>query len=254
MNKSETISELAKALVGAQKAITGAKLDSENPYFHSKYADLTSIWASCRKPLSDNGLSIVQSCDIIDGQSVIETTLLHTSGEWITGKLVLSIIKPDPQSMGSAITYARRYSLAAMVGICTEDDDAESAMDRKKDTPMVEEAKNIGAVKKEHWCEEHQTYFFKRGKMKSYAHPIEGTDKWCYESKHKEEPTHEEKEPAEPGQMKTPGDFLNRCLKEFKMDKTQVETAIGTKIEDLTDYEGAFVFLRDSREGEYAKS
>ena len=132
MNKSATIGELAKALAQAQGMMEGARQDSSNPFFKAKYADLASVWDACRKPLSENGLSVVQPCDDADGKLVIETTLLHSSGEWITGRLALNPVKNDPQGIGSAITYGRRYSLAAMVGISPEDDDAEKAMDREK--------------------------------------------------------------------------------------------------------------------------
>ena len=133
MTKSDTIAELAKALAKAQAMMEGAKQDAENPFFKSRYSTLSSVWDACRKPLSENGLSVVQPCsDDADGKLVIETTLLHSSGEWITGRLALNPVKNDPQGIGSAITYGRRYSLAAMVGISPEDDDAEKAMDREK--------------------------------------------------------------------------------------------------------------------------
>ena len=134
MNKSESIVQLARALTLAQKDMEKASMDSANPFFKSKYADLTSVWEACRKPLTDNGLSIVQTLDIsgVSESQVLETILLHNSGEWISGILKLNPVKNDPQGMGSAITYARRYSLAAMVGICPEDDDGEGAMKRQK--------------------------------------------------------------------------------------------------------------------------
>jgi len=132
MYKSDTTGELAKALAIAQGKIEGAKKDSENPFFKSSYADLASIWEACRKPLSDNGLSVVQTTSNNEDYSiVVETTLLHSSGEWITGELGLKAVKEDPQGLGSAITYARRYALAAMVGVAPDDDDGESATDRK---------------------------------------------------------------------------------------------------------------------------
>ena len=134
MNKSESIVQLARALTLAQKDMGKASMESANPFFKSKYADLTSVWEACRKPLTDNGLSIVQTLGIagVSEFQVLETILLHNSGEWISGILKLNPVKNDPQGMGSAITYARRYSLAAMVGICPEDDDGEGAMKRQK--------------------------------------------------------------------------------------------------------------------------
>jgi len=87
--------------------------------------------------LTSNGLAVTQIADIdSEGRAVLETVLMHTSGEWIKGRLPLLANKPDPQAQGSAITYARRYSLSAIIGLCTEDDDdAERAMDRDNTTP-----------------------------------------------------------------------------------------------------------------------
>ena len=134
MNKSESIVQLARALTLAQKDMGKASMDSANPFFKSKYADLTSVWEACRKPLTDNGLSIVQTLGIagVSESQVLETILLHNSGEWISGILKLNPVKDDPQGYGSAITYARRYSLAAIIGVCPEDDDGEGAMKRQK--------------------------------------------------------------------------------------------------------------------------
>jgi len=184
MEKSESIKELAVALNKAQATLQVAKKGSENPFFHSKYADLLSVWDACREALVSNGLSVVQIADIsfnADGKAVLETILMHTSGEWIKGRLPLLPVKPDPQAQGSAITYARRYSLSAIIGLCTEeDDDAEGAMERGKPTTKEKPIKE-----QPHWCAIHETRFFMRGKMKAYAHPIKDesgiTSGWCNE-------------------------------------------------------------------------
>ncbi len=126
MAQSETIGKLADALAKAQGQITNASRDKENPFFKSKYADLASVWAACREPLSMNGLSVVQTTEVSDAV-ILTTRLLHASGEWISGELSVLPSKKDPQGIGSAITYLRRYGLAAIVGVATEDDDAESA-------------------------------------------------------------------------------------------------------------------------------
>jgi len=131
MEKSETIGELAKALVKVQAELQPAIKGQVNPFFKSSYANLLEIWQVCRKPLTDNGLSITQIADDREGKTNLETVLMHESGEWIKGCLPLMPIKQDPQGQGSAITYARRYSLAAIVGISTEDDDAEAATSHK---------------------------------------------------------------------------------------------------------------------------
>lgn len=136
--KSEQIGELGKALVLAQSQIKHAIKDSANPFFKSKYADLTSVWEACREALNKNGLSIVQTIDCgattFDSQNrtsiesnVLITTLLHTSGQWIEGRCPLLNSKGDMQGLGSAISYARRYGLAAIIGVTAEDDDANTA-------------------------------------------------------------------------------------------------------------------------------
>uniref|UniRef100_A0A6M3LDD5 Putative Erf family protein n=1 Tax=viral metagenome TaxID=1070528 RepID=A0A6M3LDD5_9ZZZZ len=139
MEKSDSISELAKALCIVQGKLEGAKKDSENPFFKSKYADLSSVWEACRKLLSANGLSVVQTNSPSgENTTIIDTTLLHNSGEWISGSLEVPLSKNDPQGLGSAMTYARRYGLSAIVGVCPEDDDAESATQRKQEPPKTE--------------------------------------------------------------------------------------------------------------------
>lgn len=138
METSPEIGELAKALCKAQALLEDAKKSSDNPFFKSKYADLTEVWNTCRKPLTDNGLSVVQGSSDYGphaGLTTITTMLLHESGQWISSQLMMPLPKNDPQGVGSAITYGRRYELSAMVGICPEDDDAEGAMPKRTDPP-----------------------------------------------------------------------------------------------------------------------
>lgn len=115
--------ELATALAKAQSQIKAAMKDSINPHFKSKYADLSAIWDACREPLTKNGLSVVQATDFDAGEVWLKTILLHSSGEQLEGRYPLRPIKQDPQGFGSAITYARRYSLAAMIGVVADEDD-----------------------------------------------------------------------------------------------------------------------------------
>ena len=132
-NTSEEIGELVKALAKAQGAIRPARKDSTNPFFRAKYADLTSVWDSCRKELSQNNLVVIQTTKSNNGMVTVVTRLAHESGQWIRGEISLRPVKNDPQGYGSALTYARRYSLAAIVGIATgEDDDAEDATRGKR--------------------------------------------------------------------------------------------------------------------------
>ena len=132
MNQSESIAALAAALSKAQASITGALKDSANPFFKSKYADLASCWDACRKPLTDNGLAVIQTIEAGEGRAVLVTTLAHSGGEWIKSYCPILTKDDSPQALGSAITYARRYALAAMVGLAQIDDDAEAAQGRHK--------------------------------------------------------------------------------------------------------------------------
>jgi len=142
-SKSETIKELLGALSKAQGEMGVALKDSDNPFFHSTYADLASVWDVARGPLSKYGLCIIQIPEILVDGIVLITVLGHSSGEFITSRYPITpmkqardqgwVLSNDPQSIGSAITYAKRYALAAMLGIATsDDDDGEKAMGRDK--------------------------------------------------------------------------------------------------------------------------
>lgn len=129
MNKSESIANLATALAMAQMNIKGAIKDSNNPFFKSKYADLSSVVEAIRPAFGQCGLSYIQRVEPSDKDEVrVETILLHASGEWLScGVLNLPVSKADAQGYGSALTYARRYSLAAACGVAPEDDDGNAA-------------------------------------------------------------------------------------------------------------------------------
>jgi hypothetical protein len=128
--QSESIAALAAALSKAQADITGALKDSSNPFFKSKYADLASCWDACRKQLAANNLAVIQTTEVTEGGTVLVTTLAHSSGEWMRGTLPVVTKDNGPQAQGSGITYARRYALAAIVGLAQIDDDAEAAQAR----------------------------------------------------------------------------------------------------------------------------
>lgn len=130
MQTSETINELATALSKAQGEITGALKDSSNPFFKSKYADLASCWDACRGPLSKNSLAVFQAAETTDAGLVLTTTLAHGSGQWMRSSLGVHPKDETPQAMGSALTYARRYALTAIVGIAQVDDDGNAASGR----------------------------------------------------------------------------------------------------------------------------
>lgn len=129
MNKSDNINELATALAKAQGAMRFAIKDANNPFFKSKYADLSSVVEAIREALSGNGLSYMQHLHPSEKHEVcVETVLLHASGQWVScGTLTVPVSKHDAQGFGSALTYARRYSLSAAVGVVADDDDGNAA-------------------------------------------------------------------------------------------------------------------------------
>lgn len=130
MKTSEQINEIAAALSKAQGTMKNAHLNKVNPHFKSKYADLAGIRDAVTPALSQNGIAVVQGTDFDDGQFVVVTRLVHSSGQWFESRFPIAIDKP--QAMGSAYTYAKRYSLSAICNIAAdEDDDANAANDSK---------------------------------------------------------------------------------------------------------------------------
>lgn len=133
--QSDSIAAIAAALAKAQGAYSSASKDKTNPHFKSSYADLSSIAEACMPALSANGIAVVQRPNAQGAKVVVTTMLLHSSGEWMAGELELPVSKQDAQGYGSAITYARRYGLAAMAGVVSSDDDGEAAVGRASE-PM----------------------------------------------------------------------------------------------------------------------
>lgn len=128
MKKSETITKISAALVKAQLGIGAAPKDAANPFFKSRYADLGRVMAACKEPLLGQGISVLQLVNHDENGPSLETILLHESGEFIASDTrIICSKKDDPQAMGSAITYARRYALQAAVFMPSVDDDAEWA-------------------------------------------------------------------------------------------------------------------------------
>lgn len=131
--RSESIDALAGALAKAQGVMKNAALNKENPHFRSRYADLASVIDAIREPLSANGLSVVQQTVIVDGALVLRTTLLHSSGQWIESEYPLPMAA-RPQELGSALTYARRYSLTSLICNAADEDDDANAAEAQKQT------------------------------------------------------------------------------------------------------------------------
>lgn len=122
------MSELAKALVKAQSEIGAAQKSSKNPHFNNKYADLSEVWSAWQDVGPKNGLAVVQVVRVReDGKQALITRMMHTSGESIESEILILPTKSDMQGIGSAITYCRRYALAAMAGIVQDDDDGNAA-------------------------------------------------------------------------------------------------------------------------------
>lgn len=137
MNKSESIAALTAALAKAQGEIKGALKDAANPFFRSTYADLQSVWDAIRGPLSANGIAVMQFPEEGEHGLSVYTLMSHESGEWVASSLLVRpgytdkegnfVPLSDPQAMGSAITYARRYALQAVAGVAPMDDDGNAA-------------------------------------------------------------------------------------------------------------------------------
>lgn len=145
MQQSESIANLAKALSTVQGKLTHAKKDSKNPFFKSNYADLESVWDACRTLLSNNGLAVSQfpgTYSDLDKSMSLVTILTHESGEWINHEMSVPVTKADAQGAGSALTYMRRYALAAVVGVVQADDDGNAASNPQFKQPVVK-AKEI---------------------------------------------------------------------------------------------------------------
>ena len=130
MNKSESIKNIAGALVTFQATVSKVAKESSNPFFKSKYASLANILNTIQKPLSECGLAISQFPD----ENALTTIIVHAeSGEWMESSYVMPVAKQnDPQAMGSAMTYARRYALGSILNLnIDDDDDGEKAMGRQ---------------------------------------------------------------------------------------------------------------------------
>lgn len=147
MQHSESIAKISAALSKAQGAMASASKDAKGNY--GKYADLASIWDACRAPLADNQIAVIQAPgETADKVITMTTVLAHSSGEWFRETLTIPMQRIDAQGYGSACTYARRYALAAMVGIAPSEDDgtAASAIGGMNNAPR-QAANEVGGAK-----------------------------------------------------------------------------------------------------------
>lgn len=130
MEMSTEIKDIAESLALAQAEIVSAEKDRINPHFKSSYATLASIWDACRGPLTKHGLSVAQDASAEGAMVTVTTMLLHKTGQWFKGSISMRAVNDTPQSIGSAITYGRRYALAAMAGVAPDDDDGNAGNGR----------------------------------------------------------------------------------------------------------------------------
>jgi len=125
-SQSVEIGKIAKSLAQAQGQMSGVKKNQVNPFHKNQYADLNSCLDACRELLSKNEIALIQTNEICTDGVIVVTKLVHSSGQWFSGKLFIPLTKKDAQGVGSAITYGRRYALTSMVGIAQADDDGNS--------------------------------------------------------------------------------------------------------------------------------
>lgn len=127
MLRSESITKLAPALVKANAEVATALKDSKNPHYGSTFASLNSVLDALKPVYAAHGLTVVQIPGMDGGNATLDTMIVHESGEWLSGVSVAPLPKKDPQGVGSAVTYLRRYALAALAGIRQDDDDGNEA-------------------------------------------------------------------------------------------------------------------------------
>lgn len=127
MRHSDSLAKLSAAVVKANAAVSNALKDSQNPHYGSTFASLNSVLDAIKPIYATHGLTFVQLPGFEDGHATLDTMLVHESGEWLAHTSGAPLQKQDPQGVGSAITYLRRYSLASLAGIGQEDDDGNAA-------------------------------------------------------------------------------------------------------------------------------
>ncbi len=142
MRTSEQIDKIAYAVCNAQTTIKTAAKDSLNPHFKSRYSDLGAVWDAVRDALRLSELSVIQMpVHSDDGRVHLTTRLQHNSGQWIEETASIPVTKQDAHGYGSGLTYLRRYSLASMLGVVSDDDDGNAAVEK----PKVQKFGNNGA-------------------------------------------------------------------------------------------------------------
>jgi len=145
MKTSNEINEIAKAMSAAQGEMMPAEKTATNPFFKSRYTNLTSVWDSIKIPLKTNSLTVWQDVVTTDGGISVTTRIVHCSGQWVEfGPLEIPLSRKDAQSIGSAASYGKRYAICAALGVVSDEDcdDGEKAMGRdekKVEAPKYKE-------------------------------------------------------------------------------------------------------------------
>lgn len=145
---SSEVKNLFQAFHKAQSSLRAVHKDARNPFFESSYATLENVIDTAKPELMENGLSFTQAPgSLTDNAITVTTMIMHTSGEWMKSDFDMPITKRDPQSTGSAITYACRYALMAILGLPATDDDAESTSNREdKQSPTPKKKVNASLI------------------------------------------------------------------------------------------------------------
>lgn len=155
MKLSEKFDEILPALHKARSQFVKVKKDRQNTHLKNKYATLDSVLDAITPALTENKLMIMQDGERIESTMRVETTVIHISGQWAKFYFDIPIVKNDPQGVGSAFTYGRRYALAAAFGLSQADDDAQiavkSAQDWKRDLDRCESVDDLQSVLRDAW-------------------------------------------------------------------------------------------------------
>lgn len=267
--KSESIKEITAALAKAQLAFLPIKKTEKVDYATTggrkkyNYAPLVEVIEATKKALSDNGLAVTQPTYIQNGNIILETLLSHISGEWLSGELYVGKCDQPPQSEGSSLTYKRRYGMSAILCVSSEEDDDAEIAEGSGGKTKIEEA-----TMAEHFCKIHNTPFFKKGKMKQYAHPLDNGG-WCNEeepliatskptpavkdtTQEVKTPQHQDAKAEGSGKPETPTfknrtDFQRRCATDYGlMTPLAICAQLGIdSIQDLDDLDEAFARIAE---------
>lgn len=155
MKLSEKFDEILPALHKARSQFVKVKKDRQNTHLKNKYATLDSVLDAITPALTENKLMIMQDGERVESTMRVETTVIHISGQWAKFYFDIPIAKNDPQGVGSAFTYGRRYALAAAFGLSQADDDAQiavkSAQDWKRDLDKCESVDDLQSVLRDAW-------------------------------------------------------------------------------------------------------